>query len=310
MKTLLSSESWRWFGIMAVCAMFAVGCAYNETYQAPASPLDKLAEVVDVLQEVEDRGFGERFPDEVADLQARYQAARNAYYSGSADASMLSMSIVADATAIMNRPPPNQAPVARFSAPPTARANDAILFDASESVDPEGDPLIYSWNFGDGSKPEVSWPQIEHRYGVARTYVVRLTVTDHDGASDTASRVVAVAQPLMIPRPAVVLFDFDSEAVRADAASQLVEVVQALKQQSGLEVDVVGHASAEGRESYNLALSQRRAQAVTDHLVASGIPASRINAKWRGESEPAFPNTTDEFRALNRRVEVTVLPPM
>lgn len=310
MKTLLTSESWRWLGVLTVCSVLAVGCAYNETFTAPPSPLDKLAEVVDVLQTVEDNGFGERFPDEVADLHARYEAARDAYYSRSGDASALSMSIVADATAMMNRPPPNQAPVARFNAPPTARASEVILFDASDSVDPEGHPLIYSWNLGDGSNPQGSFSQVMHRYDVARTYVVRLTVTDHAGASDTSSRVVAVAQRLMIPRPAVVLFDFDSEALRADAEAQLVELVQAMKQQPSLAVEVVGHASAEGTESYNLALSQRRAQAVADHLVASGVSASRVNSKWSGESEPAFPNTTNEFRALNRRVEVTVLPPM
>ena len=310
MKTLLTSESWRWLGVLAVCSVLAVGCAYNETYNAPPSPLDKLAEVVDVLQTVEDRGFGERFPDEVADLQARYEAARDAHFSRSGDASGMSMSIVADATALMNRPPPNQAPVARFSAPPTARAHEAIVFDASESVDPEGDPLVYAWSFGDGSAPQVAWPQVEHRYDIARTYVVRLTVTDSDGASDTASSVVAVAQRLMIPSPAIVLFDFDAADVKADAEGQLAEVVQALKQQPGLEVEVVGHASSEGAESYNLALSQRRAQAVSDYLAASGVPASRVSAKWRGESEPAFPNTTNEFRALNRRAEVTVRPPM
>ena len=310
MKTLLTPESWRWLGVLIVCSVMAAGCAYNETFEAPPSPLDKLAEVVDVLQTVDESGFGERFPDEAADLQARYEAARNAYYSRSDDSSALSMSIVADATALMNRPPPNQAPVARFSSPPTARAHEAILFDASESVDPEGDPLIYTWDFGDGSMPQVSWPQVEHRFAVARTYVVRLTVSDSDDASDTASRVVAVAQPMMIPRPAIVLFDFDAADLKADAQAQLGEVVQALKQQPGLEVEVVGHASAEGTESYNLALSQRRAQAVGDYLAASGVAASRINSKWRGESEPAFPNTTDEFRALNRRTEVTVRPPM
>ena len=310
MKTLLTSETWRWLGVLAVCSVLAVGCAYNDRYTAPPSPLDKLAEVVDVLQTVDERGFGERFPDEAADLQARYQAARHAYYSRSGDASALSMSIVADATALMNRPPPNQAPVARFNAPPTARAHEAIVFDASESVDPEGDPLIYTWDFGDGATPQLSWPQVEHRFAVARTYVVRLTVNDSDGASDTASRVVAVAQRLMIPSPAIVLFDFDSADLKADAHGQLGEIVQALKQQPGLEVEVVGHASAEGPESYNLALSQRRGQAVSDHLAASGVAASRIGTKWRGESEPAFPNTTDEFRALNRRAEVTVRPTM
>ena len=310
MNSLIASGSWRWLAVLTACSMLAVGCAYNETFNAPPSPLDKLAEVVDVLQTVEDRGFGERFPDEVADLHARYEAARNAYYSRSADASALAMSIVADATEIMNRPPPNQAPVARFSAPPTARANEAVVFDASDSVDPEGDPLIYMWDFSDGSTQQVSWAQVEHRFATGRTYVVRLTVTDHDGASDTASQVIAVAQPLMIPRPAIVLFDFDDADLKAEAQGQLVEVVQALKQQPGLEVEVVGHASAEGTESYNLALSQRRAQSVTDQLVASGVAPGRINTKWRGESEPAFPNTTNEFRALNRRAEVTVTPPM
>ena len=151
---------------------------------------------------------------------------------------------------------------------------------------------------------------MEHRFAVARTYVVRLTVSDSAGASDTASRVIAVAQQFTIPRPAIVLFDFDGAEVKADAAGQLGEIVRALTQQPSLEVEVVGHASDEGAESYNLALSQRRAQAVSDHLAASGVEAARISTKWRGESEPAFPNTTDEFRALNRRAEVTVSPAM
>ena len=309
MNSQLASGSWRWFAVVTACSMLAVGCAYNETFNAPPSPLDRLAEVVDVLQTVEERGFGERFPDEVADLQARYEAARDAYYSRSADSSALSMSIVADATALMNRPPPNQTPVARFNAPSTVRTHEAVSFDAAGSVDPEGDPLIYTWDFSDGTSRQVSWAQVEHRFTVARTHVVRLTVTDHHGASDTASQVITVAQPLMIPRPAIVLFDFDKADLKSEAHGQLVEVVQTVKQQPLLEVEVVGHASAEGTESYNLTLSQRRAQAVTDHLIASGVAASRVSTKWRGESEPAFPNTTDEFRALNRRSEVTVHGP-
>ena len=309
MKTI-ATGSWRWLAVLTACSVMAVGCAYNETFTAPPSPLDQLGEAANAVQTANEMGFGERFPDEVADLEARYQAARDAYYSRSGGAGAMSMSIVADATELMNRPPPNQAPVARFSSPPTGRAHEVILFDASASVDPEGDPLIYSWEFGDGATPEVSWPQIEHRFAVARTYVVRLTVTDSAGASDETSGVVAVAQQFTIPRPAIVLFDFDGAEVKADAAEQLGEIVQALTQQPGLAVEVVGHASAEGAESYNLALSQRRAQAVSDHLAASGVGAARINTKWRGESEPAFPNTTNEFRALNRRAEVTVSPAM
>ena len=310
MKTLRTPVNWRWLGVLTICCVMAAGCAYNESFEAPPSPLSQLGEVADVLQTVDERGFGERFPDEVAALQARYEAARLAYYSRSEDSGALSMSIIADATALMNRPPPNQAPVARFSAPATAEANEAVSFDASASVDPEGDPLIYSWDFGDGTTQQVSWPQTEHRYAVARTHIARLTVSDHEGASDTASQVISISQPLVIPRPAIVLFEFDSADLQADAMAQLGDIVQALKQQPALEADVVGHADSQGSESYNLALSQRRAQAVSDYLASSGVEAARVNTAWRGESEPAFPNTTREFRSLNRRVEVNVRPPM
>lgn len=309
MTTLRAPVNWRWIGVLTVCCVMAVGCAYNDKFEAPPSPLDKLAEAADVLQTVNDRGYGELFPDEVAALQDRYKAARMAYYSRSGDASDMAMSIVADANALM-APKPNQAPVARFEAPPTGVENQTVAFDASASVDPEGDPLVYIWDFGDGTTQRLSWPQTEHRFGVARTYVVRLTVSDHQGESDTASRAIAIARPIVVPQPAIVLFEFDSTDLQADAMAQLGEVVRAMKQQPALEADVVGHTDSQGSESYNLALSQRRAQVVSDYLATSGVVGSRINTKWRGESEPAFPNTTAEFRALNRRVEVTVRPPM
>ena len=310
MKTLSTPVDWRWLGVLTICCVVAVGCTYNDTFVEPPSPLSQLGEVADVLQTLDELGYGERFPDEVAALWARYKEARLAYYSRTQDSSAMSMSIIADANALMNRPPPNQAPVARFSAPAAGKANEAVSFDASASVDPEGDPLIYSWDFGDGTTQQVSWPQTEHRFAVARTYVVRLTVSDHQGESDTTSQTISISQPLMIPRPANVLFKFDSADLQAEAMAQLGEIVQAMKQQPTLGVDVVGHADSRGTEAYNLALSQRRAEVVSDYLSASGVAAARISASWRGESEPAFPNTTEEFRALNRRVEVTVRPPM
>ena len=307
MKTLCAPVNWRWLGVLTICCLMAVGCAYNDTFVEPPSSLNQLDEVADVLQTVNDRGYGELFPDEVAALQARYEEARMAYYSRSEDASALAMSIIADANALM-APPPNQAPVARFSAPATGEASATLSFDASASVDPEGDPLIYTWEFGDGTTQQVSWPQMEHRFAVARTYIVRLTVSDHQGASDTASQAIAIAQPIVTPQPSIILFELNSADLQADTMAQLGDVVQTLKQQPTLQADVVGHADSRGSESYNLALSQRRAEAVGDYLIASGVSASRVNTSWRGESEPAFPNTTSEFRALNRRVETVLRP--
>ncbi len=315
MKTLRAPASWRWLGVLTICCIMAMGCAYNETFEAPPSPLSQLADVADVLQTVDERGYGERFPDDLAALQARYKAARFAYYSSRTQASSeMSMSIIADANELMSRPwtvaAVNQSPVARFSGPSTAETTASVSFDGSASVDPEGDPLVYGWDFGDGTTQRVSWPQTEHRYARAGTYTVQLTVSDHEGGSDTTSQAIEITQPIVIPQPSLVLFEFDSVALQPEALTQLRGVVQTLKQQSTLQADVVGHADSQGRESYNLALSRRRAGAVSDYLIASGVVASRINASWRGESEPAFPNTTREFRVLNRRVEITLRPPM
>jgi OOP family OmpA-OmpF porin len=71
-----------------------------------------------------------------------------------------------------------------------------------------------------------------------------------------------------------------------------------------LVVEVAGHTDSVGTDSYNQGLSERRAQAVVNYLVAKGINASRFKARGYGESEPVADNATDEGRAENRRVEL------
>ncbi|MFC2079078.1 PKD domain-containing protein [Candidatus Bipolaricaulota bacterium] len=85
----------------------------------------------------------------------------------------------------------NQAPVAAFSATPTIpMVNAWVQFDATASADSDGMIASYSWNFGDGSTDTGSL--VWHRFSVAGTYVVTLTVTDDDGASDATSLAVQV----------------------------------------------------------------------------------------------------------------------
>jgi len=59
-------------------------------------------------------------------------------------------------------------------------------------------------------------------------------------------------------------------------------------------------------DEYNLALSQRRANAVRDHLVRRGYPAARLHGKGMGEGRPIANNATSEGRANNRRVEIVL----
>ena len=71
-----------------------------------------------------------------------------------------------------------------------------------------------------------------------------------------------------------------------------------------LAAAIAGHTDADGSDSHNQDLSERRAKSVVAWLVAHGIEASRLTPVGRGESEPIADNDTSAGRALNRRVEV------
>ncbi|MBT8072380.1 MAG: OmpA family protein, partial [Xanthomonadales bacterium] len=72
----------------------------------------------------------------------------------------------------------------------------------------------------------------------------------------------------------------------------------------GTKVEVAGHTDSQGSAEYNLGLSERRAQAVADYLIANGANAGNITVKGYGESNPVADNGTKEGRAANRRVEL------
>ncbi len=106
-------------------------------------------------------------------------------------------------------------------------------------------------------------------------------------------------------------FDFDKSVLKAEGQSKLDEFV--VKMNEHTEVDVLlvtGHTDRIGSEAYNMALSQRRADAVKDYLVRKGVSSSRIETAAKGESGPSV-TCSDKNRAAlikclapNRRVDV------
>lgn len=105
----------------------------------------------------------------------------------------------------------------------------------------------------------------------------------------------------------MVNFATDSTVVEERYFSDLTELAEFLSRFQDLEVDVEGHTDNTGPESYNMGLSQRRAQAVVDLLVNEhGIAPGRLQAKGYGESQPVATNDTAEGRAQNRRVMATL----
>jgi outer membrane protein OmpA-like peptidoglycan-associated protein len=103
-----------------------------------------------------------------------------------------------------------------------------------------------------------------------------------------------------------VLFDTGKAELNSGAARKLDRLVQFLNDQPDRNVEIDGFTDSVGADTYNLDLSQRRADAVRSALIGRGIDASRIGSKGYGENYAVASNDEASGRQLNRRVEVVI----
>lgn len=101
-------------------------------------------------------------------------------------------------------------------------------------------------------------------------------------------------------------FEFGKARLLKAAEFVLDDVVDVLLQHPELVIRVEGHTDNTGEEAKNVALSDQRAAAVVEYLVAHGVPATRLKARGYGFSKPVADNDTEEGRAKNRRVEFVI----
>ena len=104
-----------------------------------------------------------------------------------------------------------------------------------------------------------------------------------------------------------VFFDFDKAILKSESYPELNRVVELLTSKAGIMIEVDGHTDATGPESYNMGLSERRANAVANYLTGKGIDKSRVTIKYFGETQPVADNGSLEGRKKNRRVEFKIL---
>ncbi|MDZ4182276.1 MAG: OmpA family protein, partial [Candidatus Cloacimonadaceae bacterium] len=103
-----------------------------------------------------------------------------------------------------------------------------------------------------------------------------------------------------------IFFDTAKATIKAESIPVLEKAFAALNANPDVKVVIIGHTDNVGSASSNQTLSQNRANAVKDWLVAKGIAATRIRAIGKGEAEPRATNDTDAGRTLNRRIEFEV----
>lgn len=101
-----------------------------------------------------------------------------------------------------------------------------------------------------------------------------------------------------------VLFATDSSQVDPSGQATLDSVAKVFAEYDKTAVIVQGHTDSTGTEAYNQSLSERRADAVRNHLIARGVAAARIASIGYGESYPVASNDTAAGRQMNRRVDI------
>jgi outer membrane protein OmpA-like peptidoglycan-associated protein len=120
------------------------------------------------------------------------------------------------------------------------------------------------------------------------------------------ANVERVGEGIVVEFSSNVLFGFDESNLSEEAKTSLDKLVMVLNNYADTDIELQGHTDSRGSAAYNLALSERRADAVSDYLSEKRISDGRLTIKGFGESLPKYSNETSEGRSQNRRVEFLI----
>ncbi len=135
--------------------------------------------------------------------------------------------------------------------------------------------------------------------------------SDSDGVYDYKDQCPGTPQSFKVDtsgcplsKKLMLTFEIRSYDIREESYSEVKEFAEFLKENPQYKAEIVGHTDSVGKKSYNMTLSQGRANALRKALIKEGIAASRLKSRGRGELEPIADNRTKEGRQANRRIEV------
>lgn len=115
-----------------------------------------------------------------------------------------------------------------------------------------------------------------------------------------------VGEGIQVTFASGLLYDFDSDAVRMDAAQNLQNLAVSLNKYPNTDLLIVGNTDALGSTEYNQDLSTRRANSASRYLNGQGVGTERLHTSGKGEMEPLASNGTEAGRQKNRRIEVAI----
>jgi outer membrane protein OmpA-like peptidoglycan-associated protein len=124
----------------------------------------------------------------------------------------------------------------------------------------------------------------------------------------TGVSITRVGDNITLNMPSSITFALNSSDLNAQFFGALEGVGVVLKEYNKTVIEIAGHTDSSGSDQYNQQLSQRRAQAVATYLASQGVKQERLMTVGAGEAYPIASNDTEQGRAANRRVELTIVP--
>jgi outer membrane protein OmpA-like peptidoglycan-associated protein/tetratricopeptide (TPR) repeat protein len=104
-----------------------------------------------------------------------------------------------------------------------------------------------------------------------------------------------------------IFFETDSYVLKSESEVELHKIVHFLQINPSVKIELIGYTDNQGTQEYNLNLSKKRAEAVQQYLIQSGIDANRVTSSGKGMEDPVTTNETEEGRAQNRRTELKII---
>jgi peptidoglycan-associated lipoprotein len=205
--------------------------------------------------------------------------------------------------------------------PPPAAVKPTVSLSADKTSINPGESAKLSWTSTDATNvsiaPEVGAVTAQGTTtvtpGTSTTYTI--TASGPGGNADATVRIAVATAPvatteapksssvdeLFLQEVGDAYFEYDSAELRPDARQAIQKDAAFFKQYPTMRITIEGHCDERGSTEYNLALGQRRANAVMQYLVSLGIPESRLNATSWGKEKPFCMEATEACYAKNRR---------
>jgi outer membrane protein OmpA-like peptidoglycan-associated protein len=121
--------------------------------------------------------------------------------------------------------------------------------------------------------------------------------------------ILDVGGSIVVRIPAIFTFDEGSSSIKPTTDATLLEIARTVKTRNRTFVDVLAHTDTTGTPQGNQVLSDRRAAAVATYLAGHGVSRARIASHGLGAGAPLYiPETSEEQRAANRRIEIRIVP--